>query len=146
MVVSWYSNPLTYSPELNSCEFCFRSIKAYLRKRKLFSIDFTEFAVMQGLQTIMPVINCGSFKFKNYFFHSLVNPTQCRVIMPLICIVRNRVQCCFEQVQILDSGKVITGQQVEIWTCNFLEANCQLKHQHWVTIAKWPTNEQLVSL
>ena len=27
----------SYSPEFNSCEFCFRSIKAYLRQHEQFS-------------------------------------------------------------------------------------------------------------
>ena len=38
-----------YSPEFNSCEFCFRSMKAYLRQHEQFSINFTELAIIQGL-------------------------------------------------------------------------------------------------
>ena len=38
-----------YSPEFNSCEFCFRSTKAYLRQHEQFSINFTELAIIQGL-------------------------------------------------------------------------------------------------
>ena len=45
-----------YSPEFNSCEFCFMSMKAYLRQHKTV---FTELAIIQGLQTITPAIHCG---------------------------------------------------------------------------------------
>ena len=30
---------LPYRPEFNSCEFCFRSMKAYLRQHEQFSIN-----------------------------------------------------------------------------------------------------------
>ena len=43
---------LPYSPEFNSCEFCFRSMKAYLTQHEQFSINFTELAIIQGLQTM----------------------------------------------------------------------------------------------
>ena len=38
-----------YSPEFNSCEFCFRSMKAYLRQHEQFSINFTGLAIIQRL-------------------------------------------------------------------------------------------------
>ena len=50
-----------YSPEFNSCEFCFRSMKAYLRQHEQFSINFTELAIIQGLQTITPAISQNIF-------------------------------------------------------------------------------------
>ena len=47
-----------YSPEFNSCEFCFRSMKEYLRQHETV---FTELAIIQDLQmqTITPAIHCG---------------------------------------------------------------------------------------
>ena len=51
------------SPEFNSCEFCFRSMKAYLRQHEQFSINFTELEIIQGLQTITPAI------LQNIFSH-----------------------------------------------------------------------------
>ena len=89
-----------YSPELNSREFCFWSVKAYFRQHEQFLIYFTELAIIHGLQTITPAIHCRFLKFKNHFFHSLTNPTQ------------YRVQGCFGRVQIPDSGKINNGQQV----------------------------------
>ena len=53
--------PPYMSPELSSSEFCFKSMKAYLRQHEQFSIDFTELAVIQGLQTITLATHCGSF-------------------------------------------------------------------------------------
>lgn len=50
-----------YSPEFNSCEFCFRSMKAYLRQHEQFSINFTELAIIQGLQRITPAISQNIF-------------------------------------------------------------------------------------
>ena len=49
------------SPEFNSCEFCFRSMKAYLRQHEQFSINFTELEIIQGLQTITPAISQNIF-------------------------------------------------------------------------------------
>ena len=45
-----------YSPEFNSCEFCFMSMKAHLRQHETV---FTELVIIQGLQTITPAIHCG---------------------------------------------------------------------------------------
>ena len=50
-----------YSPEFNSCEFCFRSMKAYLRQQEQFSINFTELAIIQGLERITPAISQNIF-------------------------------------------------------------------------------------
>ena len=50
-----------YSPELNSREFWFWSVKAYFRQHEQFLIYFTELARM-------PAIHCGFFKFKNHSF------------------------------------------------------------------------------
>ncbi|CAH3176849.1 unnamed protein product [Porites evermanni] len=67
--------------------FCFRSIKAYLRQHEQFSINFTELAIIQGLQTITPAISqnifshCGFVILKLLSVQSLVNSTQWRVIM-----------------------------------------------------------------
>ena len=54
-----------YSPEFNSYmyEFCFRSMKAYLRQHEQCSINFTELAIIQGSRTIMPAI------LQNIFCH-----------------------------------------------------------------------------
>ena len=45
---------LPYSLEFNSCEFCFRSMTAYFTQHEQFSINFTELAIIQGLQTMTP--------------------------------------------------------------------------------------------
>ena len=45
-----------HSNEFNSSEFCFMSIKAYLRQHETV---FTELAIIQGFQTITPRIHCG---------------------------------------------------------------------------------------
>ncbi len=34
-----------YSPHFNTCEFCFRNMKMYLRKNEQFAINFTEIAI-----------------------------------------------------------------------------------------------------
>ena len=76
-----------YSPEFNSCKFCFRSMKAYLRQHKQFSTNFTELAIIQGLQTIMPAISQNIFNHCRFVFYkllsvqSLANSTQWRAIM-----------------------------------------------------------------
>jgi transposase len=51
-----------YSPEFNTCEFCFRSMKAYLRKHEQFSINFTEVAIIQALQSITPAMSHNIFR------------------------------------------------------------------------------------
>ena len=43
-----------YSPEFNTCEFSFRVLKQYLRKHEHFSINFTELAILHGLEEITP--------------------------------------------------------------------------------------------
>ncbi len=50
-----------YSPEFNTCEFCFRSMKAYLRHHEQFSINFTEVAIIQALQSISRVVSENIF-------------------------------------------------------------------------------------
>ena len=76
-----------YSPEFNSCKFCFRSMKAYLRQHKQFSTNFTELAIIQGLQTIMPALSQNIFNHCRFVFYkllsvqSLANSTQWRAIM-----------------------------------------------------------------
>ena len=57
-----------YSPEFNSCEFCFRSMWAYSRQHEQFSINFTEPAIIQGLQTITPAISQNIFSHCGFTF------------------------------------------------------------------------------
>ena len=49
-----------YSPEFNTCEFSFRVLKQYLRKHEHFSINFTELAILRGLEEITPAM-CRRF-------------------------------------------------------------------------------------
>lgn len=51
-----------YSPDFNTCEFCFRSMKLYLRKHEQFAINFTEVAIMEALQTITPAMSVNFFR------------------------------------------------------------------------------------
>ena len=53
----------SYSPEFSSCEFCFRSMKAYLRQHEQFSINFTALAIIEGLQIITPAILQNVFSY-----------------------------------------------------------------------------------
>ena len=41
-----------YSPEFNTCKFSFRVLKQFLRKHEHFSVNFTEVAILQGLEKI----------------------------------------------------------------------------------------------
>ena len=38
-----------YSPEFNTCELCFRQLKAYLRRNDIFSLRFTELAIREAI-------------------------------------------------------------------------------------------------
>ena len=49
-----------YSPEFNTCEFSFRVLKQFLRKHEHFSVNFTEVAILQGLEEITPEL-CRRF-------------------------------------------------------------------------------------
>jgi transposase len=49
-----------YSPEFNTCEFSFRLMKAFMRKHKHFSVNFTEMAILRGLEEVTPEI-CRKF-------------------------------------------------------------------------------------
>lgn len=42
-----------YSPEFNTCEFSFRVLKQYLRRHEHFSTNFTELAILRGLEEIL---------------------------------------------------------------------------------------------
>ena len=42
-----------YIPEFNVCELCFGTMKEYLKRNEQFSIDFTEIAIIQALQSIL---------------------------------------------------------------------------------------------
>lgn len=100
-----------YSPEFNSWEFRFRSMKAYLRLHKQFS---------KNLHTCQQYIVDLSFKnYSNFCTASQINPTQCRIIMLYIYILKNRDQGCFEWVQIPDSA----------WECKQLAASWNLNLQ-----------------
>ena len=60
--VSLIFQPL-YSPEFNTCELWFGTTKAYLKNHEQFSIDFTEVAIIQALQSITPAMS------QNFFHH-----------------------------------------------------------------------------
>ena len=49
-----------YSPEFNTCEFSFRVLKQYFRKHEHFSTNFTELAILRGLEEITPAM-CRRF-------------------------------------------------------------------------------------
>ena len=49
-----------YSPEFNTCEFSFRLMKAFMRKHEHFSVNFTEMAILRGLEEVTPEI-CRKF-------------------------------------------------------------------------------------
>lgn len=51
-----------YSPDFNTCEFCFRVMKSYLRRHEQFSINYTELAVIEALQTITPQMSHKFFQ------------------------------------------------------------------------------------
>ena len=51
-----------YSPEFNTCELCFGAMKDNLKRNEQFSIDFTEIAIIQALQSITPVISQNFFR------------------------------------------------------------------------------------
>ncbi len=51
-----------YSPDFNTCEFCFRSMKLHLRKHEQFAINFTEVAIIEALQTITPAMSANFFQ------------------------------------------------------------------------------------
>ena len=51
-----------YSPDFNTCEFCFRNMKMYLRKHEQFAINFTVIAIIEGLQTITEEMSTKFFQ------------------------------------------------------------------------------------
>ena len=51
-----------YSPDFNTCEFCFRVMKSYLRRYEQFSINYTELAVIEALQSITPQMSHKFFR------------------------------------------------------------------------------------
>ena len=51
-----------YSPDFNTCEFCFRHMKSFLRKHEQFSINYTELATIEALQTITPIMSQKFFQ------------------------------------------------------------------------------------
>ena len=51
-----------YSPDFNTCEFCFRHMKSFLRKHEQFSINYTELATIEALKTITPIMSQKFFK------------------------------------------------------------------------------------
>ena len=51
-----------YSPDFNTCEYCFRNMKMYLRKHEQFAINFTEIAIIEGLQTITKEMSTKFFQ------------------------------------------------------------------------------------
>ena len=52
-----------YSPEFNTCEMCFRHVKQQLRDRDLFAIRFTEFAIIEAVVAITPLMSRNFFRF-----------------------------------------------------------------------------------
>ena len=51
-----------YSPDFNTCEFCFRTMKLHLRKYEQFAMNFTEVAIIEALQTITPGMSANFFQ------------------------------------------------------------------------------------
>ena len=51
-----------YSPDFNTCEFCFRTMKLYLRKHEQFAINFTEIAIMEGIETVTQEMSTKFFQ------------------------------------------------------------------------------------
>ncbi|XP_028394539.1 uncharacterized protein LOC114518742 [Dendronephthya gigantea] len=51
-----------YSPDFNTCEFCFRNMKLFLRQHEQYAINFTELAIMEGLQTVTPEVSHKFFQ------------------------------------------------------------------------------------
>ena len=51
-----------YSPDFNTCEFCFRHMKSFLRKHEQFSLNCTELAIIEALQTVTPTMSQKVFQ------------------------------------------------------------------------------------
>ena len=51
-----------YSPDFNTCEFCFRHMKLFLRKNEQFSQNYTELAIIEALQTVTPTMSQKFFQ------------------------------------------------------------------------------------
>jgi transposase len=55
-----------YSPDLNTCEYCFRVMKCHLRKNSDFTEMFTELAISLALENVTPVFSRRVFRHCGY--------------------------------------------------------------------------------
>lgn len=55
-----------YSPDYNTCEFCFRSMKCQLRKNSDFTEHYTELAISFALESITPEFSHRVFRHCGY--------------------------------------------------------------------------------
>ena len=60
---------LPYSPDFNTCEFCFRLMKCQLRKNTKFSEMYTELAISSALECITPEFSSRVFRHCGYVLH-----------------------------------------------------------------------------
>ena len=57
-----------YSPDFNTCEFCFRQIKDYLRRYQLFAEHETKIAIAEAILQISPENSFSYFCHCGYVF------------------------------------------------------------------------------
>ena len=57
-----------YSPDFNTCEFCFRQIKDYLRRYQLFAEHETKIAIAEAILQISPENSFSHFCHCGYVF------------------------------------------------------------------------------
>ena len=57
-----------YSPDFNTCEFCFRQIKDYLRRYQLLAEHETKIAIAEAICQISPENSFSYFRHCGYIF------------------------------------------------------------------------------
>lgn len=55
-----------YHPDYNTCELCFRQLKASLRRQGLFAEQYTEIAIYHGLMGITASMSQNFFRYCGY--------------------------------------------------------------------------------
>ena len=56
-----------YSPHLNTCEYCFRIIKEYLRQNQVYAMNETEMAILDAMDNVTIEKSCHIFHHCGYF-------------------------------------------------------------------------------
>ena len=56
-----------YSPHLNTCEYCFNAIKAFLRRHNMLAVNETKIAIAQAILNITADNSYAYFKHCGYF-------------------------------------------------------------------------------